>query len=688
MVCLYLYTNLPLLKIVDVVHHKSPLGNHPPGVDSANKNLNALLDKEPRWLHPRSNEDMSRRLEQLALSPSRMSSRSSDSSFHHASSQPSVLGFPPHPFKSEGGASPTLLDVPLHSMDSWSAATSPEAYYQGPVEWSPYQSFQSPQTSAIHPKEDEDEVLFAPFLRRTTMASSSTATSASSLRTILAEYSSPYRGVVKGLMRRLPGFSPNSRNMSPVSESNSGVMDWLDAGEAPTPYEGTPFPLPGDFLSIDLHGQCRQLLADAGDLLRTPAAALPWVTPNGLTEKGERILAGIVLESDYSEVDAFGNTLLHFVAARSTAGMLYDTIRHPTSRGILHQRNSAGQSFLHVMDHHIMKDTEFMSGLVHALRQGSDLDIYAQDHYGRNFFHILRASGISQAVLEHIFDPTDAVQWNTRDAFGEEPHLSVAQMSYNLSRDSASQLDGALHATENSAVTTQLQLVTFINRALLQDPLAEYTHGRNGLHCLATANLSMATGTTSSLNMAESAPSPAIASGATTPSGRRRASSVNKRETDSSDNRMAMRLESLKDLLNAGVRPNAYDANGNTPLMAFAAQLPEDGNYRIGPEILRTLINSGGRVNARNRAGETALHVAVRCGRKLAVRTLVGEGANVYARDAAGRSVLDVADARIMAASGGCPREYARLEACRAWLSGQKGGAIQNPTVLDEWGCR
>lgn len=700
MACLYVYTNLPLQKIIDVVHHKSPLGSQTPGTDSANKNLNVLLDKEPRWIHPRTLEDMGQRLEQLALSPSQMSSQSSDSSSCRAWSDPPASNLLHTPLKTQGNVSPTALDVPHHSMDSWSAPTSPVASYYGRVKWSPPQQGLTARKYVTDAKEETERELFAPYLRRATVTSSSTATSASSLRSVLAEYSSPYRAVVKRLMRQIPRFSQRSRHTSPISEANSTVMDWLNDEVAPAAYDGSPFPLPGDFLKVDQYVQQPDmldqhrrycLLSDADELRQAPASALPWVTPSGLTEKGSHILAGLVSEfseSDFSDMDVFGNTLLHFVAARDTGLMsFYNILIHPKASDILQTVNSAGQSFLHVMHQDTMNNKSFVSWLVSEVRQS--MDIYAQDHYGRNFFHMLRTSGVSQTVLQEILEPNDAVTWNTRDAFGSKPYLYTsesAHMVFNLSSDSIPSLASASVPVENRAIAAQRQLVTFVGRAINEDPAAEYSQGRNGLHCLAAANLSMVPGTISS-DTADSTPSPATAGGATM-NGRRRTSGGNKRETDSSEARLKVRLKSLKELLDSGVRANAYDNNGNTPLMAFAAQLLEDGDYKIGPEILTTLINSGGDVNARNRAGETALHIAVRCGRKLAARTLVNAGANVYARDAAGRSVLGAADAKIMALSGNCPGEYARLMACRAWLSGQKGGAVQNPTVLQEWGRR
>ncbi|EJP63609.1 ankyrin repeat protein [Beauveria bassiana ARSEF 2860] len=691
MVCLYVYTTLPLEKIVKVVHQKTSPKRRP-GQDSANKNLNTLLDKEPRWLHPRTNEDMGRRLEQLSLSLSRMPSRLNATPYGRASSYTTEPSFLHAPFKSNGTTSSALLGVPQHSMASRSAPTSPTSSYPAFAEWSPSPPFKTPSASTYHPKEERDRMLFAPFLRRATMASCSTTTSTSSLTTVLADYSPSYRSAVKGLMRRLSGFFPRSRDVSPFSEPISVVMDWLDDGAGPTPYTGTPFPLPGDFLSIDKYMQspqmlnqvCRSVLYSAArELLQVPATSLPWVTPNGLTEKGSRILAGCIRESDFSEVDVFGNTLLHFVAARGHATDLCSIIRQLKDGDILQQANTAGQTFLHVMAQGTTETPSFVTELIRSLRKDHDIDIYAQDHYGRNFFHMLWANGVGQTILDDILADDilmsgDSERWSTRDAFGEDLRISAPRVPHGLPIDHTLLLDSGMDPAESSASSVELQLVHFINHEVKQDPRAENSHGRNGLHCLAAVNFGLASAPTASGMTGD----PDAAS----PRGRRRTSGGSKKETGSSEGPMKTRLDSLRDVLSWGVRANAYDANGNTPLMAFVAQLPEDGNYKLGPRILEILIEAGGNVDARNRAGETALHIAVRCGRKLAAKALVDQGANVYARDALGRSVLDVADAKILAAGRGYPGEYARLEACRAWLSGQKGGAIQNPTVLDEWG--
>jgi ankyrin repeat protein len=209
------------------------------------------------------------------------------------------------------------------------------------------------------------------------------------------------------------------------------------------------------------------------------------------------------------------------------------------------------------------------------------------------------------------------------------------------------------------------------------NPLFEDKQGRNGFHCLAAATLSSPS-VTQKYGLDENG----------LPNSQKRRKDKASKYSDSSADKLEFRRILLQNLIVAGVDPNHYDLQGNKPLMAFAAQLPEDDDHIIGLKIIKELIEAGANVDARNRAGETALHVAVRCGHKLAVKQLVNSGANVHARDAAGRSVLEVTDVKMRSLRGQDEAEYAHLEACRAWLSGTLGGAVQEPTVMQEWGVR
>ena len=315
-------------------------------------------------------------------------------------------------------------------------------------------------------------------------------------------------------------------------------------------------------------------------------------------------------------------------------------------------------------------------------------DIYARDIYGRTFFHLLHNEGLYLEVMQYMPCLYDVEVYNKRDAFSVMPNGQTPRPSDQELRDLDSMdrdwmewdptqtaILPALNLApgSDSAIGKQSRLLSNARLARVR-PTLEDEDGGNGLHSLAMSALS--SGSIAQRHRAD-------------PNGieepvRRQQTSEN--AVDSCSTRLELRFELAKGILMAGADPNHYDLNGNTPLMAFAAELPEDNDYKTGPKILDLLVKHGADVHARNRAGETALHIAVRCGRKLAVKTLVRLAANVHARDSSGSSVLDVADNKMRSCRDEDPSEYAHYEACRAYLSSIKAQAVQQPTVLDEWG--
>lgn len=114
--------------------------------------------------------------------------------------------------------------------------------------------------------------------------------------------------------------------------------------------------------------------------------------------------------------------------------------------------------------------------------------------------------------------------------------------------------------------------------------------------------------------------------------------------------------------------------------MAFILFLPDsaDDKSKTLLALLETLIRHGARLEARNRLGETALLMAVRLGRKVALTltTLLEHGANVHARDVYGRGVLEIVDRTVRRRGRGDVALYARLEAVRVLLTGRREGGL------------
>lgn len=685
MVRLYLYTDLTLPQIVKIVHHCQASGQVP-GKDSANKKLNAMFDQQPRWLRP-SSSNMADRLEALSSSPTRTTLTPFQFAARpHSASDPSPYRSPID-FLSESGATPSPYGLspasaltPDLSGREFSGAgfsyspASGSSSYEEPMQ---FDDFRAELENHHH----DDDQAFMEFVRKTTFMSCSTDHTTGSFQDLLSDRSPPYVQAVRRLVKRFTLPVNGILNGSPNSQTQNEPSSWVNDKDCPSPFQSHSSPLPGDFVSVSMYtavGECNasspvHMRRACYCAARASLPPSPWVVLGGMTPRAQHLHSQGPQQDDLAISDSCGNTILHYIARNDSSTLLLDLIASGAVDGILKARNTAGQTFLHLINtsslSNINRDQLFQM-LFSKL-----FDLSVKDHYGRTIFHMLLSRGVPEQVVQSLLQKYGRLECNTRDAFGLIPNPSLAAYSLGV-HDGQPQTNsealfwntgmlfehGQLHET---------QIIQDVGRAH-DAPHREDIYGANGLHSLARATLSLRSvvDRNNLLRM---------------PSERgRRGNRSPDQEVDSSTRKMQLRYELAETLLMAGVDPNHYDIHGNTPLMAFAAELPEDDDHKTGPIILDLLINKGANIHARNRAGETALHVAVRCGRKLAVRTLVNHGANVHARDADGRSLLEVADVKVKGTSSTDAKAYAHFEACRAWLSGK--GAVQEPTVLQEWG--
>lgn len=399
---------------------------------------------------------------------------------------------------------------------------------------------------------------------------------------------------------------------------------------------------------------------------------LLWATPNGLTTQAERILKfGPIFESDLTYCDAFGNTLLHFFAARAHPALLLRVlIEHD---GLSRCLNTSGESFLHCLSRAwYAGDAIYLRVLLRHLacdNSHNSLDVYSKDIYGRSIFHLMAESIISRETLAELMELFDSDVYATRDAFGTVPEATrskIPSQDHHKTDKQPDTLDPAEY---------QARLRETIDRVYAcEDKRAENEGGWNGLHCTASIIISQ-----NSLLAFNKIPNLTVEHPVLGKNFNHK-----KVEHDSSTKVFKKREDIMLDLIGLGVDVNAYDAVGNTVLMHFVAYLPEDDDQKTPVNIIDRIIESGADIQARNRVGETALHVAVRLGKKRAMRKLVTEGANVHARDIHGRTPLRTLADEIQKA-GNDSVTYAHLEACFTWLSAQ-GEAKLRSSVLDEWG--
>ncbi|KAF5024316.1 hypothetical protein F66182_3593 [Fusarium sp. NRRL 66182] len=675
---LYLYTTLPLEKIMAVVHAKSP-DTHP-GKDSAHKTLNALLNKQPRWLHPRSEDDMARRLEELALSPTRTSST------NNSLASP-IQGTPSGPI-------PALNPIPTpHLVRNRDTRVSLEVPSSSHISHP-----QQPTVNrSVASQEQSDEAsAFQNFLQRPTFMSTATDCTTGTLHRLLDEYSDPYVKTVKRLIKRYTApLNRRGSSLSPISDQEPSVTSWLNDTDAALLPNG-PYYLPGNFLCIDeLAQQQETCFPGTEQHVKKSCFCRPiqeieepaWITALGPSAAGHQALQLAVESGSFDHRDPFGHTVLHLMAAKFLKDSLFQAIRSDQGTHILNAQNTAGQTLLHVLHYSwFHKQNEVLLAQLLDILAQKGLDFTTRDHYGRSFSHILLLTDASANLRNHALQLCSATSYQKRDAFNTTPTFALIPeptVGINRAYTQTMDLDPPLPMSRQDsnfmpyyqiAVENEARLIWSIRQAM-NNPRFEDAEGRNGLHCLAAAKLSESSVLhTHSLDKKGE------------PTDRKRKKDKNPKDLDSSTEKSSFRLQLLQGLLQAGVDPNHYDIHGNTPLMAFTAQLSEDDDYKNGPAMIHELVKAGAEVNARNRAGETALHVAVRCGRKLAAKQLVDDRATVHARDAAGRGVLEVADVKMKSLGGHDAEGYAHLEACRAWLSGTKGNAVQEPTVLQEWG--
>ncbi|KAF4973342.1 hypothetical protein FSARC_320 [Fusarium sarcochroum] len=447
-----------------------------------------------------------------------------------------------------------------------------------------------------------------------------------------------------------------------VAESFRG--SWPRNKDAPS--ISSPAPIPGDFLRLDelpvTQGYCGPGLLPHDSryclcYVRDETSLEDFVTEKGPTPKASDLPD--LLNISPPTIDSFGNTALHFLAARHNPASLLKVVTVASDLA-LSTLNIAHQTFLHVLGAQWFVDvgTErlMLPTLLNRLKQ-REFPIYAQDVYGRSFFHILQTNVRNQETIDHFLSQYDRQRFSCRDAFGVIPTRSISSETMPLVYPQT--------GSDHSQMATHARILENI-RLAREGLFFEDSHGRNGLHLTADA---------------------IIASNTKRPSLPLKATAKflkHARNEDSLKTQLLSRNDLVEGLLTAGVDVNHYSKDGNTVLMAFVARLPEGDDYKTQCEIIQQLIDSGAGNDARNGLGERALHIAVRTGRKLAMRTLVKAGANVHVRDGEGRSVLDVADVKILHAKD--VKKYAHYEAIRAWLSGSTANAVQSPSVKQEWG--
>lgn len=500
---------------------------------------------------------------------------------------------------------------------------------------------------------------------------------------------------------------PKNLDSQHASDVPSSLFQGLDA-QSPADCIGDPFnarhAVPGDFLNAELFAHQQQCAARS----QAHAVGVCWCK---IADKLSQIQGtwNSIPNPTFATRDDFGNTMFHHLAAKEGIQDQFlhhvcQTLRDP--RQPVGEMNTAGQTFLHVLHRSWFQEGSRLDELLETLR-GADFDIFATDVYGRNFFHLLRLHRPNSARFPHR--PSDIHRMNRRDAFGMKPmdprfssstdplpsHNQTAQRPRTMVPPAPIRPITRIN-TQTGTGGDKLSVHTDLLRVVISgvgvdafsspDPHAEDSQGRNAFHCLAEVDLYLSLGTPQHGSRGHLKDDLK----ATSPGHHKR------RHNEYEDIEMprtapdSRRLEYIQGLVNARVDANHYDKQGNTPLMSFVVNSSDATKYEKEESemVIRALVKeAGARLEPRNRNGETALHLAARHGKTVALRVLLELGANPHTRNAQGLGILEVIDS-LYTTTERDDKNNARFEASRAILTRTAHCAVQSPTLIDEWGSK
>ncbi|KAI1767011.1 ankyrin [Hypoxylon sp. FL1150] len=692
LVRLYIYTRLPFDLILSLLEE----GVWKPGYvkDAANKVKNSLLGNDPRWIRPKDEDDERRRI--TALRNSRRGAK----------------------YCKKSSGQPTRNDSVIHSVlegDCLTRTQSRQTSFEPPdtvsqATFDPTYGFgagdeiQAPYSGRI----DYNSLQFpwmtndANAARQDTGFTNSTETSMSS--SFREKLTSVSRDQAKGAWRVLKRFtltkdhsdlqrSPISPIMSPVSQLRPPQHFHGLVTQDPS---SARYAVPGDFLNPHLFSQKFTCPIDSWShgtntcwcRIVKELSEDPTMTPFS-----DGSISPSKISGNFNQKDTFGNTAFHRLAAvgadkRFFINLIDGALKYPDLP--LHNTNTAGQTFLHVLHQSWFDETNYLDELLNILKRAG-FDILAVDVYGRSFFHVLQNRKQDAArIPPHLFD------WNLlrrRDAFGVIPMNSRNRQS-NTTTMQVTHRGGLLNSRspgvsgspptinipsnlgDESRILSQTEMLKIVLDAVKvdtinvtqPDPRSEDSHGRNAFQCLAEVELDVHRVQGSVQK-------------------KRKFKEEEEEETKPAPGRREQRLEFLRGIIHARVDVNHYDNRGQTPLMSFIRYRPEESrsDKEDMERTIRMLREAGADLEKRNRQGETALHVAARSGKKVALKELLQLGANPFVRDACNLSVLAAID-ELWISTEADGALTARLEACRGVFTSAVKADAQEPTVEQEWG--
>ncbi|KAL2265768.1 hypothetical protein VTJ83DRAFT_6868 [Remersonia thermophila] len=699
---LYLYSTLPIDKIIQVLKDDA----FHPRKNSAQKTIHKMLDNDPRYLRPDSRAEMAKRIASLAMSHRRRRRKGAWRSRNGLDRNP---GEPSSPAPS-AAASPTAQSMELHDAARFEADAADIQDIKRRVS----------DCSTAYAAQLATLVRELSISAPSSNASSRRASVASSHGDEAMVVSPPLAAAAEAYEPfpdpgyALPGdfLTAGTRSCADFPGQRHGAACWCSIARETAADPGS-------------------WLLPAGELSERAKLALTCPDPSQLLLRDSWGNSPLHL---LAALEGFREALLETVVrsdgtplrARNTGGQTFLHVLHVEWFGDLSGPAPPLRRLLIYL-------RDACPDLVY------EADAYGRTFFHRAQ-SVVRDAQLLRSLLS-MFDPArasrrDAFGFNPvvdTDAASRKPYAPPRRVG--TTSPPGDGMAAPVHHPDpgdGSFLTYHSRLVQVI-RASYADPTVEDAQGRNGLHCLAEAILNEQTmarhvrSSSSSSSSSNGRPNlkrklhaddavtapratAALAAtfpplGATCPAAAAAAAAATSPDTEGAA--LPTRLRHLQMLL-LSVAVDHYDLRGRTPLMAFVEELSDDQDDRERTlrTIFETLLRAAPRprgqgcgadgstrngpgggdndargpsaMEARNPRGETALLVAARLGRKVALATLLEHGANVHARDAAGRGLLEVLDDEVRSARAAEDVGlYARLEACRALLTGRREWGVE-----------
>ncbi|KAI0472256.1 hypothetical protein F4859DRAFT_98405 [Xylaria cf. heliscus] len=695
---LYLFTTLPFPKILELLEEDE----FKPGKDAANKVKHSVLGNDPRWIRPKDDEEERARIHGLRYSLRGRRCRQSTASqgVNGVAAGQHSTAFRSFPEDASIGGT-TIAHSFRSSTEDFRHLGSSSFAYPGTT-----------NAGTFTPINDVPSSRFFPSL----IGRLNTARQDTGLTT------STDISIASALREKLSGLSLSKAKRAVKVLKRYTFPKNLESPRAPdVPFQGPEFhppdglanggfgfsavyAVPGDYLNTELFAH-RQQCAESP----AHAAGVCWCKVADQVFRMQSLWATFQVPVNISDPnlisrDIFGNTTFHYLATKDGIQELFlylvcQALNQPELP--IRESNSAGQTFLHVLHRSWFQEGSRLDDLLDTLRE-KNFDIFARDVYGRNFYHILRAKRRNSARFPGQAVDIDRI--NCRDAFGVKPmdtrpspnnnYLAAPNQTTHPIRMATSEASsrpvprintqtGTVEDKEFYAHADLLRVVVSavgVDQSSNPNSQKEDPQGRNGFHCLAEVDFCLSPDTpkhgsrahpnTQGHNKRKHSPDEEIEAPRTTPDSRR--------------------LDYIRGLIFAGVDANQYDKLGNTPLMSFVINSSDATKYEKeeSENVIRALVrHAGANLESRNRKGETALHLAARHGKTIALRVLLELGANPHTRNAQGLSILEVLDSLYVTTEGD-DKNNARFEASRAILTRSTHYAVQDPTLVDEWGLK